>query len=232
MRLLYISPVALRRPNQAMLLALCSWPILECQCAPRASLPLVQVIDQCGGRVPPRGRSRCSWAQSSGMKPEDWDKPVIAGAKWQGFFHPHENARQMSPCWSMIGQGPKSEPVHFQVVWTSEMIIQGSLKDTFWPFETWLFPPTKKGNHYLQRNVLVYNVRIPVIHKSILLQTASFCRASVKTRGSWLLIPLGFGFVFECWCFGVYCFLPTFVFRGLPSSFSGCEVALLQVLVV
>ena len=33
-------------------------------------------------------------------------------------------------------------------------------KDTFCPFETWLF---KQGNHHLQGNVQVYNVRIPVI---------------------------------------------------------------------
>ena len=38
MRLLYISPAALQRP---MWLVLCSWPPLECQRAPRASLPLV-----------------------------------------------------------------------------------------------------------------------------------------------------------------------------------------------
>ena len=35
---------------------------------------------------------------------------------------------------------------------------QGSLTDTFCPFETWLFPPISRE----QGNVQVYNVRIPV----------------------------------------------------------------------
>ena len=43
------------------------------------------------------------------------------------------------------------------------LLAQGSLKDTFCPFETWLFPPEINGNHHLQGNVRVYNVRIPVI---------------------------------------------------------------------
>ena len=41
---------------------------------------------------------------------------------------------------------------------------QGFLKDTFCPFETWLFHvfSTKiKGSHHLQGNVQVYNVSIP-----------------------------------------------------------------------
>ena len=44
-----------------------------------------------------------------------------------------------------------------------EPSIQGSLKDAFCPFETWLFPPKLQGNHHLQGNVLVCNIEIPAI---------------------------------------------------------------------
>ena len=39
---------------------------------------------------------------------------------------------------------------------------QGSSKDTFCSFETWAFSTKIKGNHHLQGNVQLYNVRIPV----------------------------------------------------------------------
>ena len=62
------------------------------------------------------------------------------------------------PRWSFVD--PKMErdifSVHFGV------FGQGSLKDTFCQFETWLFSTKTKGNHHLQGNVQVYNVRIPV----------------------------------------------------------------------
>ena len=39
----------------------------------------------------------------------------------------------------------------------------GSLKDTLCPFETWQFSTKIKGNHHLQGNVQVYDVRIPAL---------------------------------------------------------------------
>ena len=42
------------------------------------------------------------------------------------------------------------------------MCPMGSLKDTFCPFETWLFPPKQREENHLQCNVQVHNVRISV----------------------------------------------------------------------
>ena len=48
----------------------------------------------------------------------------------------------------------------------THLFFQGSLKDTFCTFETWLFPPKQRDTTIFQGNVQVYNVRIPVFQKS------------------------------------------------------------------
>ena len=59
-------------------------------------------------------------------------------------------------------------------------LLQGSLKDTFRPFETCGFFNTKiKGHHHLQGNVQVYNVRILVFETPC---SVVFCKASNKQQ--------------------------------------------------
>ena len=50
----------------------------------------------------------------------------------------------------------------FQASPEKRSIWAGLPKGYIWPFETLLFPSKLKGNHHLQCNVQVYNVRIPV----------------------------------------------------------------------